>query len=162
MITSFTGEYAFLSNFYRCPFMVYSSVWPTAEHCYQASKAADPGQARWVATAETPGEARRRGRQVVLLPAWDRRRRAIMLEILLAKFDLPTELGDRLLATRPHALVEGSAWGDDFWGAVAGLPVYRLTDSPWLWKDDAGMCWQGRNWLGRLLMTVRDVIDPGA
>jgi hypothetical protein len=56
-------------------------------------------------------------------------------------------------------LIEGNHWGDHYWGAVPapkappGLPAWQIGGyaSGWL-------C--GHNWLGRLIMMVRDVMTP--
>lgn len=151
-ITSFTGEYEFLSNFSRAGGLI------PVEYSYQARKALLPGQAEWVMRAGTPGEAKQRGRRVTLLPGWDGQKRAVMLDLVLEKFSAPV-LRDKLTATRGRALVEGNGWGDTYWGAVprdghshGGLPV---------WYGDEGLL-LGHNWLGRILMMVRDVASPEA
>jgi len=47
----------------------------------------------------------------------------------------------KLEATAGAVLVEGNAWGDRFWGSVEG---------------------SGQNWLGRLLMEIREVTRCGS
>jgi len=158
-ITSFRGPYRLLSNFADTPFWFtldsgYRYYWPTAEHAYQASKAGTPADRDWIAAAPTPGEAKHRGRGVQSLrPNWDQVKRQIMMQVILAKFGQrpPQEL---LLTTGNAALVEGSTWGDDYWGAVPAAPG-RQTD---LWVSADGACWAGRNWLGRILMMTRDLL----
>lgn len=159
-ITSFSGPYRFLSNFAETPFSYAGVRWPTAEHCYQAGKS--PAQGGWIAEAPTPGEAKRRGRAIIARPDWDQVKRRVMLQVVLAKFCDP-DLAQLLAATGGADLVEGNHWGDEFWGAVhpdtllkrpqpiPQLPVWGLgTEQPYI----------GRNWLGRILMMVRDVMAP--
>jgi ribA/ribD-fused uncharacterized protein len=149
-ITSFRNEYEFLSNFSRAAGLI------PVEYLYQARKALLQEQARWVMGAATPGEAKRRGRRVQILPGWDSQRRAVMLDLELEKFSAPL-LRDRLAATRGRALIEGNSWGDTFWGAE---PLSGFVPALPVWHDGAGNEFYGHNWLGRILMMVRDVMDP--
>jgi predicted NAD-dependent protein-ADP-ribosyltransferase YbiA (DUF1768 family) len=55
--------------------------------------------------------------------------------LVLAKFVAHPDLRAKLLATGERPLVEGNHWGDRFWGVCDG---------------------QGENWLGRILVRVRD------
>jgi predicted NAD-dependent protein-ADP-ribosyltransferase YbiA (DUF1768 family) len=41
-ISSFTGEYRFLSNFYPCVVHLDEEVYPSVEHAYQAAKTVNP------------------------------------------------------------------------------------------------------------------------
>lgn len=154
-ITSFTGEYEFLSNFSRAAGLI------PVEYRFQACKACTSEQADWVMSAPSAGEAKRRGRQVRRVPGWESRKRTVMLDLVLAKFSVP-ELAARLGATRGRILIEGNTWGDDYWGALeydgreehwaAVLPVWQ--------PGDPYRVLAGHNWLGRILMMVRDVTDP--
>lgn len=162
-ITRFTGSYAFLSNFYRSPILMpgLDLTFPTAEHAYQCSKPENQAQMAWIYQAATPGEAKHRGRQVQLQPAWEQQKKRIMMEILLAKFIHPP-LRDLLVSTGQAFLVEGNSWGDVYWGAVG--PHEKGWDSslPWWhnWAErQAGNVLAGENWLGRMLMMVRDVVS---
>ena len=168
-ISNFTGEYDFLSNFHTGPggFCVsglgYGGTFVTSsEVAYQAFKAADPAVQAKIINAATPGEAKRLGRQVRPLPEWwEHRRKAIMLDVLLAKFSAPW-YHDRLLATGDAVLIEGNHWGDDYWGAVPydGPSDHWATMLP-IWQAPVpGQVLAGHNWLGRLLMMVRDVMAP--
>jgi predicted NAD-dependent protein-ADP-ribosyltransferase YbiA (DUF1768 family) len=67
-ISGFSGEYRFLSNFYPAAIIYLDAVYPTAEH------------------AASPGAAKRLGRTVVLRHDWERVRKQVMLEVVLAKF----------------------------------------------------------------------------
>lgn len=150
MITSFTGEYGFLSNFYPHvqPVPWYGAevgplarrplrYWPTNEHYFQAAKALVPAESAAILAAPTPAAAKRLGRQVPLRADWEAVRLDVMLTGLRAKF-LDNELAERLLDTGTLELVEVNTWGDNFWGMCG-----------WDRKE-------GQNWLGKLLMLVRE------
>lgn len=64
----------------------------------------------------------------------------VMLNLLRIKFSDPM-LRQQLVDTGDAELVEGNAWNDTFWGVSL----------------KTGM---GKNWLGRLLMQVRDEAHP--
>ena len=53
-VTSFTGDFDFLSNFYKRQFWVpqLSATVPTGEHAYQAFKTADPAERDWILAAD--------------------------------------------------------------------------------------------------------------
>jgi len=165
IISSFTGEHYFLSNFWTgYPKVSMASLGrrgafaDSAEHAFQAHKAADLGQQAEILAARTPKIAKQLGRQVRPLPPWwEDRKKEIMLECLLAKFSVP-ELRQRLAATGEAVLVEGNTWSDRYWGAErladSESPTWSL-DLPW-WRD-YGFVLAGHNWLGRLLMMVREV-----
>ena len=163
-ISNFTGEHGFLSNFHvGHPVMLpgWSMVFPTAEHAYQAAKAMSSVQAQWVRDADSPAEAKRRGRKVVAWQDWERMKKKIMLAVLLAKFS-DLDLAQLLVTTSPATLVEGNTWGDDYWGAVPydGPSDHWATMLP-IWQAPVpGQVLAGHNWLGRLLMVVRDVMAP--
>lgn len=139
VIDSFSGSYRFLSNFYPCPIVYENDLYPSLEHAFQAAKTTDSKEREWVRSARQPGEAKRRGRKVTKRSEWDDIRVNVMRELLLQKFNNP-ELRQRLLNTGEAQLIEGNNWGDVFWGVCRG---------------------RGENWLGKLLMEVRDVRNEG-
>jgi predicted NAD-dependent protein-ADP-ribosyltransferase YbiA (DUF1768 family) len=73
--------------------------------------------------------------------------------VQLAKFR-PPDLRDLLLGTGEATLIEGNTWGDDYWGAVAN--AQDVQEPLWLAAD--GTYLTGRNWLGRILMTTRELM----
>jgi ribA/ribD-fused uncharacterized protein len=135
-IKCFAGEYAFLSNFYRCDVTYEGRIYPSVEHAYQAAKTLDDSARDKIARAPTPGAAKYLGRFVELRCNWSAVRLLVMRDLLREKFACP-ELADKLTATGACELIEGNYWGDAFWG-----------------KTDLGNG-PGENWLGRLLMQVR-------
>jgi len=126
-IDSFRGEHFFLSNFYIEP------DGTCVEMEFQASKCTNDTDIQFVMGSATPGEAKKRGRQVELRLDWEKIKVGQMLSLLRHKFSNPI-LGAMLLATGDTLLVEGNGWGDTFWGVCNG---------------------KGKNMLGVLLMVVR-------
>jgi ribA/ribD-fused uncharacterized protein len=90
----------------------------------------------------TPGEAKRYGRRIELRPDWEQVKKRVMLTVVLAKFTQNPDLARQLVATEDAYLEEGNHWHDNFWGACSC-------------DDHAG---DGLNYLGRILMMVRDIV----
>jgi ribA/ribD-fused uncharacterized protein len=137
-IVSFTGKFRFLSNFYPCKIVYDGIEYPSAEHAYVASKSSDIMQRYAIAEMEHPGEVKKLGRKLKIRSDWEKVKLPIMRSIVQAKFSQNPELMAMLKDTRPNELVEGNTWGDRFWG-----------ESP---------LGNGRNELGKILMSVRDDI----
>ncbi|MBB6003828.1 NADAR family protein [Arcicella rosea] len=70
---------------------------------------------------------------------WDSKRLYIMTELLILKFSNPILLA-KLLETKDKYLIEGNEWNDTFWGVCNN---------------------RGRNYLGRILMNIRERILNG-
>lgn len=146
MINQFQGEYRFLSNFYSsqftCKFALIQRkdyVFPSVEHFYQASKAATSEDFDRIMRCATPGETKKLGRHIQLVPSWEANKDSVMLEGVWAKFSQNPYLQQKLLATCKEELIEGNWWNDKYWG------VCLKTN-------------QGQNKLGHLLMHVRQVL----
>jgi ribA/ribD-fused uncharacterized protein len=134
-ISSFSGDWRFLSNFWPVTVIWEGVEYPSVEHAYQASKTINPMERELVRLAETPGRAKRAGRQVTLRKDWEEVRLAVMTELVTLKFS-QEPLRSRLLDTGDAAIAEGNNWGDTFWG----INQFNI----------------GRNHLGRILMEVRE------
>lgn len=134
MISEFKGEYRFLSNFWPAVVELDGVEYPTVEHAYQAAKCKHRSDRDWINRAPTPGEAKRRARQVDIRRDWDEIKLRVMESLVRQKF-AKDPLKQRLLDTGEQELVEGNTWGDTFWGVSYGG--------------------KGSNWLGRILMDVR-------
>lgn len=139
MICEFENKYAFLSNFYASPFTHDGIMYPTNEHFFQAMKTLDIDERKKIAAAETPGLAKRMGRNVQLRSDWEKIKVDIMMLGLRLKFKDP-ELAAKLIATGDEELVEGNWWCDQFWGSCNCSKHIRTP---------------GRNVLGMLLMELR-------
>ena len=133
-INQFNGVYRFLSNFYASPVMYEGREYPTAEHAFQAAKAEIDADHDYVASAPTPAEAKRRGKQITLRLDWDAVRLEVMEQILRCKFAPGTALANSLDKTGEVLLIEGNYWGDTFWGVCRSV---------------------GTNHLGKILMKIR-------
>lgn len=119
-ITSFDGDFRFLSNFFPC-----DHLGTTAEHLYQAAKAANPIEMIRILAAETPGQAKRLGARCKMREDWERIKIGVMREVIAQKFEDP-DLRDFLLSTGDALLVEGNTWGDKFWGVCGGVGLNNL------------------------------------
>jgi ribA/ribD-fused uncharacterized protein len=144
-ITEFQGPYRFLSNFGPGQVKINALVYPAGEHAYQALKSLDPAvRTRFTAPGVTAGQAKRLGQQVALRADWEQQKKRAMLRVVLAKFIQNPELAQQLFATEDAYLKEGNTWHDNYWGACRC-------------ERHAGA---GLNYLGRILMAVRDVLRP--
>jgi ribA/ribD-fused uncharacterized protein len=139
MIDRFDGEYEWASNFHAHRIFYRGHWYDTSEHAYQCEKTLVPEERKMIRNASTPGKAKRLARKIALRPDWDEVKLGAMLEIVTIKFQDP-ELREKLLSTGDEELVEGNHWGDTFWGVCNGV---------------------GENWLGRILMFIRDEIRKG-
>lgn len=135
MIGPFIDEYAFLSNFYPAEIELDGKVYKTVENAYQAAKTLDKEERRLIQGA-SPGKAKRLGKCVTMRNGWDSMRIAVMFDLLRQKFSDP-RLREMLLSTHNEEIVEINTWKDTFWGVYEG---------------------RGSNWLGKLLMKVRDEV----
>jgi ribA/ribD-fused uncharacterized protein len=148
-INCFEGEYRFLSNFYSLmePIVYEQIEYSTVEHAYQAAKTTDIMKRVEIASAETPGVAKRMGRTVKLRKDWDFIKLDIMRQLLGEKFK-GFLLRSGLLATKNAMLIEGNWWCDNYWG-VCGCD-----------NCDSGFS-KGQNYLGKLLMELREELREG-
>lgn len=136
MIKEFQGEHRFLSNFYPSVIMIDGWRYPTLEHAFQAAKTNDLDEKKAILEAETPGKAKKLGQTVTTRSEWESVKIGTMRDLLRKKF-IEDPLRSRLIETGDEELFEGNKWKDRFWGVDL----------------DNG---QGENWLGKLLMGVRD------
>ena len=133
MITSFDGEYSFLSNFAECEVIYESEFYPTVEHAYVAAKTSDLELRKVIQALEYPGQAKRFGRKLKLIDNFDLRKTNIMLGLLRQKFYQP-KFRELLLNTGTETIIEGNTWNDQFWGAT-----YDINSDKWVGKNMLGM-----------------------
>ncbi|MES0090694.1 NADAR family protein [Mesorhizobium sp. M0030] len=132
--------YGALSNLFRRPVEFEGIVFPTAEHAYQAGKAAKPAVRDWIQSAPTPALAAMAAHGLYtweVVPNWASIKFERMRRVLRAKFTQHPDLAELLLSTGSARLVEA--------GRVNSA-VNRL------WGEVNG---NGQNMLGLLLMEVR-------
>lgn len=159
-------RHTFLSNFYSVPIQYQGRTWPSVEHAYQAQKFDEeilnevtPSQkqelneilkergsayqiadmqAIWSDPNMTSGNIKVVADKLrdwgFVRTDWDDFKIELMIELLQQKFYHP-DLEAQLKATGDKYLLEGNTWNDTFWGAADG---------------------RGKNFLGRILMWVRD------
>lgn len=135
-IVEFQGDYRFLSNFW----VLKNGL--TVEHHYQAAKAVHDKDRDDILACATPGQAKRLGSKIKILPNWDHIKDGIMLKLVRDKFSDP-RLAQMLLDTGDFEIIEGNKWHDNYWGSCncpkcEGIP--------------------GKNKLGKILMQVRSEI----
>lgn len=135
-ISSFTGKYAFLSNFYPCWVNFEGIEYPSVEHAFQAAKSLDPDVRKSFSYIRSASDAKSEGRRVALRSDWESVKTDIMYQCLKSKFSDDT-LRQLLLSTGDALLEEGNQHGDKIWGTVNGI---------------------GSNKLGNLIMKVREEI----
>jgi ribA/ribD-fused uncharacterized protein len=140
-ILTFKGNYRFLSNFYPCLVYFKGLTYPTAEHAYQAWKTTNPSDHVRIATAETPAQAKRLGRQTKCRKNWEDIKLDVMYQIVKAKFEQNEGLMNNLLKTGEVELREGNVWHDNFWGNCYCSRCETIT---------------GQNNLGKILMRIRN------
>lgn len=129
----FRGEYYFLSNFYLSPVTYQGLTYESSENAFQAMKCKDISQ-RVLFTNISPGEAKRKGKQVDLREDWIAVREQLMYEIVKEKFIQNQILQKRLLDTKDIHIQEDNLHRDTYWGVYLGI---------------------GQNKLGYILMKVR-------
>lgn len=135
------------TNFWVCnpPIFIDGQSWLTAEHYFQAQKFA-PGSAAYnaVCRAKSAREVfdlangRTGAYRSQIRPDWKSVSIDVMRKAVYEKFSQNANLKSLLLATGTATLVENAGKNDPFWGAGADM--------------------NGQNWLGKILMEVRDVL----
>lgn len=128
------GEF---SNFSEHEIELHGKSYPTVEHYFQAMKFPGDVQAEKIRLAGSPMIAKRLGRtrKVKLREDWEEVKLDIMREAVSKKFSTHSGLRKLLLDTGEEELIE-AAPTDYFWGC--------------------GKSGSGKNWLGRILMEVRE------
>ena len=130
-------EYGEFSNFSEHEIELHGKRYPTVEHYFQAMKFPWDEQSEKIRLAGNPMIAKRLGRtrKVKLREDWEEVKLDIMREAVGKKFSTYNELRKLLLETGDEELIE-AAPSDYFWGC--------------------GKNGSGKNWLGRILMEVRE------
>lgn len=147
-LKGFSGERAFLSNFCQREFTIPPEENPfeskpfvvkSAEHAFQCQKATTLEDFNSILSQPSPADAKYTARNIQMRSDWEDVKVDIMRRVLSHKFEDP-ELREMLLATGDDELVEENYWFDDFWGVDS---IHNLG---------------GQNWLGKILMEIRDSI----
>lgn len=139
VISSFDGEFRFLSNFYGLPIEYEGISFKSNEAAFQAMKTLDKDK-RIEISQMPPNLAKRAGRTVKLREDWNDIRLQIMLDINRIKYS-NEYLKKKLLATGDAELIEGNYWHDNFWGNCSCPKCVNI---------------EGENNLGKILMQIRE------
>lgn len=132
--------YGMFSNLYKREIDFEGEVFKTAEHAYQAGKAAKPAVRKWLMDAPSPSLLAMAAHGLYVwdvTPNWAKVKFDRMKRILVAKYTQHEDLKALLLGTGDARLVES---------ATVDNAVNRL------WGEVNGV---GQNKLGQLLMEVR-------
>ena len=133
-ISSFTNEYAFLSNSYNHPITYDGLTYLNAEACFWAQRVKDV-KARKKYTGLNAQKARAKAQQVIPIDDWEDKKDDIMMSILQVKFS-DEKFKQLLLQTKPKRLINATTFRDPYWGTTIDG--------------------KGRNMLGHLLEKIRD------
>lgn len=147
-INSFNGDFKFLSNF--SPHIIRDEsgiIWQTVEHYYQAMKTINADERGRIFNAFSPGRAKKIGQEVTLRPDWDMKQFDFMTQGVTWKFLQNEDIKKLLISTDGYKLVEGNHWHDNIWGECMCNKCFGNID--------------GKNWLGEILMILREVIING-
>ena len=138
--------YGPFSNLFRCSVDFKGVTYPTAEHAYQAGKAAKPDVRDWILAAPTPALAAMAAHGLYtwdVVPNWADIKFDRMRGVLWAKFTQHPHLRTLLLSTGTTRIVET---------ATVNNAVNRL------WGEVNG---KGQNMLGNMLMELRQSLSDG-
>lgn len=134
MISSFSGDYRWLSNFSLHGFYIRGVWFKTNEHFYQAMKTIDNEEKQEIINCDSPNCAKKFGQKCSIREDWNSIKLDIMKIGIRNKFNQNPIIKQYLIDTGDEELIEGNYWGDKFWGVCNG---------------------EGKNWLGKLLMELR-------
>lgn len=155
-ISSFSGKYSFLSNFFLSPISYGDHpnqekgayvIYPTAEHLFQAFKTKNENVRIDISNAATPQLAKSMGRGVRLREDWEQVKNGVMYVVIMRKFLQNLRLAKLLCKTGEAKLIEENRWHDNYWGDCLCLRCHK-TD--------------GRNQLGITLMKIRTLCHQNA
>lgn len=140
MIKEFKDEFAFLSNFIAAKVVFNSITFNSVENAYQAAKCKFPEDMNEFITI-TSGQAKRKGKRIVLRDDWESVKLSIMEDLVTQKFN-QEPFKTLLINTNDLVIQEGNSWGDTFWGIDLKTGI-------------------GQNHLGKILMKIREGFKNG-
>lgn len=136
---AFASENAYLSNLSKCHFTFDGMSFDSVERAYQHERARRlnaPDLAQQIYDSRRPIDAKRLSHHVQSNDTWDREKREVMKNILIAKFTQNVSLRDLLISTGTKQLIE--ATHDPYWGASALLGSKILKNGKWTGKNELG------------------------
>lgn len=143
---AFVGEWAYLSNMYRCPVFYNDLEFTSSEQAFQFMKADYHGNvsnAKKILHLEDPFEIKKVGGSIQDKQEWLDCRDGILEEIIREKFFQNPDIRERLVATDEKPIYEATL--GSHWGINAGLRS-KVT------RTCAG---NGENIVGGILMRIR-------
>lgn len=146
----FCSQYSYLSNFAPSVIISDGTVYPTAEHYYQAEKcqhANDQGRRQRVLASLTPLEAKRVADELKSTPEWRAVRDDIMKKVINDKFSQNPRMERQLAATGDKVLNE--ATNNQHFGIGVAINSREINDKSY----------RGTNMLGQILMARRTEIN---
>lgn len=163
-ILKFRQEFSYLSNFNvlknKIHYFGYDYI--SVEAGYMAQKCDDVAWKQYCSTisphSNAQSEMKKAAYKVDLVKDFRDKQLKIMLDLLRLKFRNNLELANKLVATYPRMIMEGNVWNDRYWGAMIPKQL-SLSDNVELekiYKEFPQYFYVGENYLGRLLMKVRD------
>lgn len=165
-ILKFRQEFSYLSNFNvlknKIHYFGYDYI--SVEAGYMAQKCDDVAWKQYCSTisphSNAQSEMKKAAYKVDLVKDFRDKQLKIMLDLLRLKFRNNPELANKLVATYPRMIMEGNVWNDRYWGATIPKQKHcHLSDSgelEKLYEEFPQYFYVGQNYLGRLLMKVRD------
>lgn len=164
-ILKFRQEFGYLSNFNvlknKIHYLGYDYI--SVEAGYMAQKCDDVAWKQYCSTispswnGNAQGEMKKAAYNVELTKDFSDKRLKIMLDLLRLKFRNNPYLANKLVATYPKMIMEGNTWNDKYWGAtISKRNSSNNVELEKLYKEFTQYFYVGQNYLGRLLMKVRD------
>lgn len=145
------------SNYYVRPFEVGGHFYNSVEHYFMMMKALlfdyNGDEARLMTIDKPPSQLKKLGRKVKNFDpvTWNSHCKRFMYTGVLEKFKQNKDLAEKLLDTQYNVLAEASPF-DKKWGIGVGVST-QGAENPENWK--------GSNWLGLILMAVRNDLRQG-
>jgi ribA/ribD-fused uncharacterized protein len=138
----FRGDQWYRSNFYPAKIIIRGQEWETAEHVFQAAKFLDPDTRHLIRVCVTPKFAKQFANEIKdeIRKDWEKVRIDVMYKTLKLKFNQHPNLRLRLKKSTDY-IIEDNYWHDNFWG---NCTCEKCKDI------------EGQNWMGKLLMKLRD------
>ncbi len=157
----FVSDYTFLNLTFRSAFYYEDDSYLSAAAAFEAAKIINRrDRVSFCGWNCKPWLARKLGKGIPrywIRPDWDAVQFDIMTEIQRSKFSWP-DLRKKLVATADAQLVYGNNFHDNLWGTCMcqSLPAGKLK-----YGINPHCAGTGANWLGKILMLVRQECNAG-
>lgn len=143
MIYKFREKYGWLSNMATCRVVVYGKTFESVENAYMYLKKPDDKEWGEFCMKNPPNKVKTASKDIEIRNDWEDVKLKVMYNLLIQKYTTEP-FKTKLLETGNENIVEGNYWNDKFWGV-------DLKETPNI----------GENWLGRLIMDIRNKIRKG-